>query len=330
MSEPRVEMQGQAEDWYLRMQRPDCSDADRAACLRWREMDPAHEAAFREVAQLWRQSEALRGHTELEALLQQDEAQERRVAHHNKWRWQVAAACAVVALALAWRLPQRPATDAVQAHYQTAVGEQRSITLTDGSTLVLDTDTAVRTVFSESLRLVQLETGQVSFTVAHDAQRPFQVQAAGGTVTAVGTHFLVRTASAAGGVVVTLIEGRVRVEAPKTVERRPAPATLSPGQQLRYDQEGQWAMVQVDPQLADGWTRGSVHADNWRLVDLLDEMNRYASVQVQLADPSLDNLRVSGVFRTGDPQSLAKVLERSWPVQAKQDEEGRVLLVRRR
>lgn len=324
-----VEMQGQAERWFWRLQAPDCSDRDRAACQRWRAERPAHEAAFRQVEDLWRRSLALRQDPELAEELRRVERLSGRHAGGNAWSWRPLAAVAatlLVATVLAFKLREPPAPAGIA--YRTAVGEQRTVELPDGSTLVLDTDTALRADYSEGQRLIGLEAGQASFTVARDPTRPFKVRAAGGSVTAVGTRFLVRMEPAATGAAVTLLEGKVVVEGPRGA-RRHAPATLSPGQQLRFDQAGQWATAQVDLDEASAWTRGSVYARNWRLADLLAEMNRYAATPIRLADPGLAELRISGTFRTGDPQSLVRTLEHSWPVRAAPGEGNEIVLSHR-
>lgn len=50
------EMHGEAERWFVRLQAPDCSDAQRAACERWRAESPANEAAFKAVEAIWQRS----------------------------------------------------------------------------------------------------------------------------------------------------------------------------------------------------------------------------------------------------------------------------------
>jgi len=326
-----VERQGQAERWYLRLQRSDCTDADRADCLRWREASPEHEAAFREVEEVWRKSEALRGHAELDALLRAEEATGGRARRWRSCGWPLLVAAGALAFAslgvvlFHWHMAASMPVD----RFQTVIGERRRIELPDGSTLILDTQSAIVARYSKTQRLIELEKGQASFAVSSDANRPFRVQAAGGSVTALGTRFLIRTAPAGSGAIVTLLEGSVRVEAPQGSAPGRSRVTLSPGERLRFDRSGHWTTERVDPEIADAWTRGTVYAQAWRLEDLLQEMNRYATTKVGLGDPSLADLRVSGTFRTGDPESLAKVLELSLPVRAEVQSQEQILLVRR-
>ncbi len=326
------QVQTRAAEWAARLQSHDCSELERAACRRWRAAHPAHEAAFQRAEQTWRQCQALGADPALAEGLHQLEREAQAGLRPARWRrygppaLALAAALGVLSV-LAPRL--RQAAEPPGVRHATVTGEQRTVELPDGSSVVLDTGTALVVRYSQGARQVALEAGQASFTVTRDAARPFRVQAAGGSVTALGTQFLVRLGPAADAATVTLLEGKVRVEGPQTGAQRQAPATLAPGQQLRFDRAGQWATTQVSPEAATAWTRGSVYAEDWRLADLLAEMNRYASTPLRLADAGLAELRVTGVFRTGDPRSLQRVLEHDLPVRAVQGEGGEILLVRR-
>jgi transmembrane sensor len=96
--------------------------------------------------------------------------------------------------------------------YTTAVGEQRFVRLTDGSTLELNSRSGVRIHFSDSQRDVDLIEGQALFHVAKDPMRPFIVHSDTTEVRAVGTQFDVYRMHS--GTVVTVVEGRVAVLSP--------------------------------------------------------------------------------------------------------------------
>lgn len=308
--------QQQAERWFVRLLEPDCPGEDRAAFERWRAADPAHAAAYRAVERLWRQGEQAVLHPEVMAAAQ-------RALRHTEpqrsplRRWlpplmAVAAAAAIAVIALPRLLapPQPPPG----TRHATAAGEQRSLTLADGSTVVLDTATVLLERYNEDRRRVDLQQGQAQFQVRGDPQRPFAVHTPGGRVTAVGTRFQVRTDD--GGTAVTLIEGQVQV-ATEPPRGAPQTATLAAGQRLRFDRAGTLGAVQpADLQAAQGWTEGKVYAHHWRLHDLLAEMNRYSPTQLRLADPALSDLPISGVFRTGDQDTLVRILQQGWSLQA--------------
>ncbi len=72
--------------------------------------------------------------------------------------------------------------------WSTLAGEQRTLTLADGSTVVLNTRTRIHVRLSHRTREVELDEGEAFFEVAHDALRPFTVQTRLGSARAVGTH----------------------------------------------------------------------------------------------------------------------------------------------
>jgi transmembrane sensor len=93
--------------------------------------------------------------------------------------------------------------------YSTGIGERRSITLADGSTIDLNARSKLRIEFSNAERRVELLDGQALFQVAKDKQRPFIVHSRDATVRAVGTQFDVYRKDS--GTTITVLEGRVAV-----------------------------------------------------------------------------------------------------------------------
>jgi len=108
--------------------------------------------------------------------------------------------------------------------YATEIGERRSITLDDGSTVNLNARSRLRIEFAKKERRVELLDGQALFQVTKDKNRPFIVSSGDATVRAVGTQFDVYRRTS--GTTVTVIEGRVAVYSTAHVEpSAPAPAS---------------------------------------------------------------------------------------------------------
>jgi transmembrane sensor len=99
--------------------------------------------------------------------------------------------------------------------FKTAIGEQRSISLSDGSVFFLNTNSEVRARWTATERHIDLIRGEARFQVAKDAARPFLVFTRDATVRAVGTIFNVR--SDQSDTEVAVIEGRVKVSALRQV-----------------------------------------------------------------------------------------------------------------
>lgn len=294
-------------EWQARLQAPDCSAADREAFEKWCIDDPAHIDAWLNVAALQETTLPLRDDPQLLAATRAA----RNTPAHRQGRWRYAlplAAAAVLLLAIGiagwWQLQP---VDAPVRHV-TQVGERRDIQLDDGTRLRLDTDTVVQARYTATRRELNVERGRVDITVAHDLDRPFEVVAARGRIRDIGTRFQVSRQR--DDVTVTLIEGIVGVHLDSSVASE---TVLDHGQRVSYRDSGLMAAAEpADLEAADGWMRGDVIVRNQRMDRLLDELNRYSSSKIRLADPALGAQTVSGVFHADDQESLLKVLEAGW------------------
>jgi transmembrane sensor len=204
-------------------------------------------------------------------------------------------------------------------HYSTAVGEQRSVPLEDGSLVYLNTDSELAVDLSGSERRITLTRGEARFTVAKDPNRPFIVTTRHATVRALGTIFNVQT----GGerTAVSVIEGRIVVtgqadmKAPGAAGTREAGATteivLSTGEQLAVTQKGH-VLRDTGPSLERvmAWPNGRLVFRDEPLIDLVTDFNRYHRRPLQIADPALAGHRVNGTFDAYDRLSLIQFLER--------------------
>jgi transmembrane sensor len=169
-----------AADWFAQVRSGEMDAATERSWLQWIEND-SHQKAYEQCELAWELSAELRNSAALTTLLTR--------ATRPKWRvavWQIGLAASAVAVGLiAWLFLSRPAI----IEYSTAVGEQRTVSLADGSTALLNTDSRVQTQFSRHLRRITLIRGEALFSVSHDPSRPFEVHALQGVTTAVGTQF---------------------------------------------------------------------------------------------------------------------------------------------
>src|SRR3546814_17782156 len=91
-------------------------------------------------------------------------------------------------------------------------------------------------------RRVDLVAGRAFFRVAPDPSRPFIVNAGGKSVRAIGTAFEVSFEH--GNMVVTLAEGKVRVE--ETGSGSGSGTDMAPGGQLVIGADHNWSIPRVD------------------------------------------------------------------------------------
>jgi transmembrane sensor len=316
-------MHAAAERWLVRLLDADAGDPRWAEFERWIAGDPARASAYREAEQLWRLGVEAARHPDLRTAADRALHLPRPGGQLRIW---LAPAMAVVAavcflgcmVALWW-----PGLGVNQqgVRYATRTGQQQTIQLRDGSTLLLDTDSAVVVRYGRRARGVTLLQGRAEFRVRHNDAWPFIVSAGGGTVTDVGTAFQVSIGKH-HAVSVVLLEGKVSVA---TVHSQ---STLTTGEALRFDRVGVIrAPYPADLQAALGWTSGEIVARGWTLSRLVAEMNRYSSMKLEFGDTALQDVRVTGTFRAGDQATLLKVLQSGWPIRAHRLTSTRVVLL---
>lgn len=212
--------------------------------------------------------------------------------------------------------------------FVTQVGQRSSITLADGSAVVLNTESRIQVAFDKHARRVQLLAGQAWFEVAKNQPRPFVVEAADQRVTAHGTAFDVRLEDH-DKVQVTLIEGRVSVEALKHGARPNVPGEredLVPGDQLVVSPMRGLTKHKVDVAKTTSWRDGEIIFDDDTLANAVAEVNRYSAKKIVLADERLASLRMSGVFIAGHSDSFVETVTGNFPIKVTSDADGRLLL----
>jgi transmembrane sensor len=214
----------------------------------------------------------------------------------------------------------------------TARGEQRSVTLADGSVITLNTDAALRVHLKAKERDIELLRGEARFQVAKDPARPFIVRAQSVQVQALGTVFNVRTGQ--GPAQVAVLEGHVAVDAlGDVVARGASPTTRNAGGAIRHVvlKAGERAIVdQGSLETGEGppleavkaWTERRLVFQDQSLQDVLAEFNRYRTHPLVLDDPALGALVISGVFEIGDPDSLLTYLRRFETVSMRSASDG--------
>lgn len=312
--------------WVARLGSDQRTRADDEAFEAWLASDPTHASAYAEHAELWDGLRTLSGDAEARAALLGGEVRalppprplvSRRAAMAG---FGTAAAASLAVFAT-------PAVDQLRGVYRTRKGQQRQVILADGSRLMLDTDTRIDVSFSDADRRIVLEKGRAHFKVAKDAARPFRVFVGAAEVRAIGTAFDVRKDR--GAAKVTLEEGIVavyRTDAAKVDGVRAPSAVLKPGEQARLIPAEPVKVAAVDLGREQAWRFGRMILDNAPLGAAVDDLNRYGGRRVVLADPSLAEMKVSGVFHTRDPEAFVEAITAAFPVRLAEESRGQLVL----
>lgn len=294
-----------AASWQLRLAE---DPAAQPAFEAWRDANPAHNAAFEQVARGWNLFSGDAGQTLRVAAAEARTAAE-AARRRRRFRMGVSVSSAIAASLLltlfAW--PGFGAGDV----YRTGVGERRMVTLADGSRLTLDGTTAVRVRYGRGARELWLDQGQARFDVAKDSARPFSVHAANRIVTATGTAFnidLIRSR-----VVVTMIEGHVRVTPAAGTPSAPAEVALHAGDRLAAQGTAE-RVERAEVAGATAWQSGRLIFADEPLALAVERVNRHARRRIVLADNAAGSLRVSGVFKTAEADRFAEAVAAYLPV----------------
>ncbi|HUE79649.1 MAG TPA: FecR domain-containing protein [Sphingomicrobium sp.] len=211
--------------------------------------------------------------------------------------------------------------------YHTGIGERSAILLPDGSLATLDTDSELQVNYSRSERAVILAKGQALFEVAEGKPLPFQVYAGDQRITAIGTTFNVKLHG--GQVRVSMVEGVVKVRPTKPPKDRGAPVqelTLRAGESLVAGASLPATVQSVDTSQVATWRGGMIVFEDEKLSEAIAEINRYTNKPIRLADASVGEYRVTGVFKTNDPARFARAMSEVFPVEVERRADGSAVL----
>jgi transmembrane sensor len=345
-SKPNAQIYEEAASWFVEARAGDLDDAARREFDRWLRRSPEHLSAYLEIAAIWNEGlhldpahkwdadaliaqareevgnvVPLPGSSAVPALEESvpcPQAVASTVPHSAPHRRRLMAlAASVAALAVLGAVWIWFAL--FSGVYSTAIGEQRSIELADGSTVEMNSKSRIRVRYTKNERNLDLLEGQALFHVAKDHTRPFIVRADRTRVQAVGTEFDVYEKRS--GTVVTVVEGEVAVLAPVAADRQRAAegsavphdlpvATISvaAGEQLMVTSNLARKAAHANIAAATAWRERRIVFESATLSEVAEEFNRYNERQLVIDDPGLYDFHISGVFSSTDPDSLIRFL----------------------
>ena len=386
----------QAADWLIELREGDVDAGTRERLDAWFRASPEHIRAYLELSSIWEEggdpdldrthgiqdllerarnstnviplSEGAEARQHLESSAQpsssaapSDDSPDLSLRSSNRfWRrrplWMAAAVSAcVLGSAGLYLYTERNKT------ISTETGEQRFVSLVDGSTVELNSRSRVRIRFSGAERDVDLIEGQALFHVAHDAARPFIVHSGTTLVRAVGTQFDVYRKDS--GTTVTVVEGRVAVLSPvftahsePTTDQSgfaqtnssgasqhtlPSPSTrgslsgsppsdssgsaaiyLGAGEQITVSAQAPARATHADASVVTAWTQHELVFDSTPLIEVAQDFNRYNTRQLIVSDAALRDFHITGVFSSADPASLLRFLRAQHDLVVQESEDG--------
>ncbi|MEA3178858.1 MAG: transrane sensor [Gammaproteobacteria bacterium] len=321
---PASDIEAEASEWLIRLER-DSSPAQTAAFEEWIAADARNRAVFVRLEKTWRHADVLRKLRPLDGEVDENIIDKfgkpgSIVITPRKKTWlpwlAVAASVLIVAIgAASWMSFTRSGWQV----FKTEQGGFQRISLQDGSTAFLNTNSEIHVKLTAARREVVLARGEALFTVAHDTHRPFDVTAADTVVRAVGTAFSVRLRDQQQ-VDVIVTEGRVAIDPPddslnsKLPQQQialPQLSTLAAGETVsvkaRKMNVHKIAAEDMTRKLA--WTQGRLWFDRVTLAEAVTEFNRYNRRQLVIDDSAIATLHIGGAFDATDLDSFLAALQ---------------------
>ena len=310
-------IENEAADWLIALGRDDVSEQDILEFKAWERRCARNREAFERMAALWDDFSVLKV---LDDYAESASASIPPNSFLLKRRTLTAIAASVgivLTVGAARYISWWSAGQIQEEQFATAVGEQRTIRLSDGSEINLNTDTILQVAYTRRRRNVTLAKGEAHFTVAHSKRRPYLVHAGTGLVRAVGTAFTVRLRPDAA-VEVTVEEGRVALSSSVVANRSAgAPDAAQGARELiaganavygeRVQQVIQLPPAEISRKLA--WRQGVLAYAGEPLSEVVADISRYVPITIEIADPDLQSLQIGGYFKIGEVDEMLESLE---------------------
>ncbi|MFC4309126.1 FecR family protein [Steroidobacter flavus] len=286
--EPVDALREEATIWVMRLQEQPAQASLQASVEAWKARSPAHAAAF----------------DEMRALLGVLHQPMRRLAERRRNRRRAFALAASVLAAVLLGVGPRDRIADLQSDAVTAAGEFETLRLSDGSTVTLNTGTAIAK--SDGDRGVTMYRGEAYFEIAHDPQHPFVIAAGDARVRVLGTRFNVKMQDEQ--VIVTVDDGRVEL-AP--VHGSTQTLQLTAGMQGFVEQDQVRQQTSFDPQSAVAWRERKAIFYDAPFETVVADLNRYRRGPILIADADARARRVTGVFNLPDTEQALGTIERT-------------------
>jgi transmembrane sensor len=332
----RLSIAQEAADWFVRNRSKTVSAQEHAAFGRWLKSSPLHVEEYLKIAVIARDLHAAidpvlpefqswlqnaQAEDNVTSLVPRNDHQSQEPEIHTGRLKRVGAIAAIAATLLIvmagvlW-LQRDGERFGLPRLFVTAHAEQGSWLLPDGTSMSLNSDSAVTVRYNAHERVVTVERGQALFHVAHEPARRFRVVAGEAGVIALGTEFDVFRKS--GSTQVTVVEGKVAVfsgEAPTMTTSSavlpPQTLSVSAGEQIQMTGHSPPVRTSaVNVRQAVAWVQRQVAFTERPLGEVAAEFNRYGAVPIVVQSERLRELPISGIFNAYDTDSFVAFIGR--------------------
>lgn len=305
-SRPDPQVVKLAISWALRLRNNRANARLHAQCEHWRGTHDDHELAWQRVQALQQelnnQMAAIPGaHVALENVAQ---------GLCRRQALKVLSGAVLVGSS-AWMSRDLTGWQRWTSDLATATGERRSMQLPDGTRLQLNTDSAVDLDFNPQQHLITLVRGEILVTCGSPSSAPLRVQTRHGLLEGIDGRFALRQDSDCTRI--SVISGNVAIHSPYAADG--LPTQVHAGQSYLVRQTQAMPAPPLDMDIA-AWVDGLIVTRDMRLADFLSEVGRYRYGYLGCS-ADIANLRLSGVFRLEDTDTLLAIVAQTLPVKVR-------------
>lgn len=330
-------IEDEASLWLVRLDNGNLSKQSRKELKAWLSADERHQIALKAMVDIWNDMDEV-------LMMINDENSSKNI---SLWPmltpifkpFLLAASISFIAIFIWLAMPMNVEKNS----YATLIGQQIDVTFSDGSIIHLNTNSRIKTEFSDEKRIIKLIKGEALFEVAHDPNRPFIVYAGDRLVQAIGTKFVVHLESE--NVQVTVTHGKVKmskvalnttlsdIKEMNSATIQTDDIFIAKGEKVIADSNQTPTLTHIKPENIKrelSWLDGKLVFVNERLFDVIKEINRYDDIEIVLKEPSLHDMRISGRFDLGDSEALIEAIELSFNIKSQQLKSNKILLTKKR
>jgi transmembrane sensor len=304
--------------WSVKLNSGTANAKDKQDFDNWRAQNPAHEAAWQELYTLEQSFDALAGESKQVAASTLKFAEKQRNKLSNRRRTLKLLSLAAITIFSAAVLTNQYMPWQQEMHYATSIGKRDKFLLSDGTHLMLNTNTKVDVKFSLLKREIVLHDGEIYMDTGKDAnsiigRRQFWVKTNPVEFKAIGTQFSVSHHASSSKLhvvqgIVAMYAGHEPVLA-NANESYTLSSVLSEPVKMT-DLNGE---LDMDP---IAWVDGMLIVKQMRLDKFVAELSRYQTFSLR-CDPKVAGFKVSGVFqlnRTDPVEHALNAVARTLPI----------------
>jgi transmembrane sensor len=277
---------GKAADWLVTLTSGHATDDDARALADWRAENPAHDAAFRQVAKLMNLTRLLIDHPP-------PNVSRRAVLAGGVGLFVAAGTIGIARPPLGlW-----PSYAELTADHRTGAGQQFTFAPANGVSVEMNSRTSLSLI--DRGKAIELINGEAFVAVGNEA--PFEARVGQVRATAFAAAFNIQAID--GDISVVCVKGEV------TCRQGAARFVLRPNDRLGITADGPVSRSTINPTVATAWRDGLLVFEGTPLSEVVRQINRHRTGAIVLTDASIGHKPVNAVLHTAQIENAVSQIQ---------------------